>query len=90
MAEKYHGRVVRVSLAGGSCPSSERMLAHLLDRADGVVAYFIDAEDRMLTAYLDESHAQDDVLVRALVASGMYPGRARDIGVTDKDGADAC
>lgn len=90
MAEKYIGRVVRVSLAGGSGPGSERMLAHLLDQANGVVAYFIDAEERVLTAYLDESHSDDEVLVRALMASGMYPKSSHDVGVTDKDGTNAC
>lgn len=90
MAEKYYGRVVRVCLAGGSSPASGRVLAHLLDRADGVHAYFIDADHKMLTAYLDESHDDDEVLVRALMASGMYPRSSHDVGAIVKDGTNAC
>jgi len=90
MAERFEGRVVRYTLGGSSCRSSDRLLSHLLDQTLGVTAHAIDAETRTLVAYVDDAHAEDAHIVRALVASGMYPVEARDLGVTEEGRTDVC
>ncbi len=90
MGQRFEGRVVRVGLGGGSCASSHRMLAHLLDRTDGVASYSIDPTTATLTAFLDHTHHDDDAIARALVAAGMYPTSTFEVGAHHKDETNAC
>lgn len=73
MATSYDGRIARIAFAASPCPSNKRLLAHLLERTDGVISFHIDSDERVLTAYLEPGVAEDGDLVRALVASGMFP-----------------
>lgn len=90
MATIFEGRLVRFTFGGGSCRSSNRLLGHLLDRTEGVTAYFVDPENRTLVAYVDDTLADESDIVRALVTSGMYPVEASVLGVTEEGRTDAC
>ena len=73
MATSYDGSIARIPFSASSCPSKKRLLAHLLERTDGVISFHIDSDERVLTAYLEPGVAEEGDLVRALVASGMFP-----------------
>lgn len=67
-AELFEGNVLRVTLSGraGNLP----VLEQLLGEAPGVSGYTIDASNT-LTAYLTPRGELE--VVRAIIASGMYP-----------------
>lgn len=90
MGEKQPGRVINLRLGGSNCASSHRMLSHMLDKTDGVMAYFIDPETHTLTAYLDDEDVDDVALVRALMTAGMYPRISDETGSADEGGTHAC
>lgn len=90
MAERYGGRVVRVSMAGNPCPVSQRMLELALDEAEGIMAYSIDADGGTLTAYLDDATCDEDAILRAMLAAGLYPTSSYDVGVTDQTPRHVC
>lgn len=90
MAQRDNGRVIHLHLGGTASPSSQRLLVHLLDRTEGVVGYTLDPDHMTLTAYLDATHVDDRALVKALVASGMFPHSSQELGGNDKDNVHAC
>jgi hypothetical protein len=91
MAQEYKGSVVRISLAGISSPADVRLLNGLLRRVDGVRSHTIDAENNILTAYLDdETPETEEGLLRALLAVGMHPRGISGVGFDIEDGRNAC
>lgn len=91
MDDSFAGRVVNLRLGGRNLASSQKMLSHMLDHTDGVLAYFIDPDHQTLTAYLDDVNGDDFALVRALVTAGMYPRiTEEEPGFSDKDSTHAC
>lgn len=73
MGQLYTGRVIRMPLGSLACRSKAPLLEATLSSIVGVSAFFINCEEGVLTAYVDDITANEASLVRALVASGMYP-----------------
>lgn len=71
MNQYNQGRVIRLSFGGVVDSSSERMLARVLAETDGVDGFSIDSEERVLTAFVKPTIADEMDLIRALSASGM-------------------
>ena len=90
MAELYAGRVVRMPLGGTTFRSKERLLESALSSLEGVSAFFIDCDEGILTAYVDDINADEDDIVRALVASGMYPMRGSNPNSRNEGGSSVC
>lgn len=90
MGQLYRGRVVRIAIGGAASAHKERLLDHLLTEMDGVTAHFIDLDAGTVTAYFDNLLTEEEDIMRALVASGLYPVRADEIGGHNKDGSNAC
>lgn len=90
MAEHYRGRVMRLELSGASCQSKERMLGALLDEVDGVTAYYYDTDTCTLTAYVDHFVLDEDDLLRAVIASGLFPVTSRVVSEASEGDTHAC
>jgi hypothetical protein len=90
MAELHHGRVMRIELGGAGSDAKERLLDHMLSEMDGITAHHIDPVSRTLTAYVDHTLADEDDIIRALIASGMFPVKTREVGHHEEDDTRVC
>lgn len=76
MAELFRGRVLQFPLSAGCDAACRKVIEGILDALDGVT-YVIDDTDNTITAYAEGGHESEIEIVRALVASGMFPFDAR-------------
>jgi hypothetical protein len=89
MAECCAGRVVRVPL-GAAFRSKKRLLESALSSLDGVSVFFIDYDEGMVTACVDDVSADESDIVRALAASGTYCMSGPDSNNRSEDGSRVC
>ena len=90
MAERYKGRVLRVSLGGSDNAENEALLRRLLTDIDGLTGFTIDAAPRVLTAWIDAEAPAEDAILKALLASGMFPRMVNDTGTAQGGASNAC
>jgi len=90
MGQLYKGRVIRMPLGSMACEAKAPLLEAALSSIVGVSAFFINCEEGVLTAYVDDIGADETSLVRALVASGMYPMEDFNWSVRSEGDSRAC
>ena len=90
MAEICAGRVVRVPLGGSAFRSEEHLLESALSSLDGVSTFFIDYDEGIVTACVDDVSADESDIIRALSTSGTYCMSGPDSNTRSEDGSRVC
>lgn len=88
MAEQYKGRVIRMTFGGGDVDDI-RVFERLLASIDRIGGFVVDAGACELVAFADDSSDAENDIIRAMLASGMYP-IASNASDTDGHGRLAC
>lgn len=89
MAELYKGRVIRMTFGGGTA-EDVRVLERLLCNVQVISGFAVDLDTCTVLAFADEPVEAEGELVRALIASGMYPVVSNDAVGVDGQGRMAC
>jgi len=89
VAELYKGRVINMTFGGGDV-SDVKVFERLLEGVDGISGFAVDLSTNTLVAFADEPDSAKDDIVRALLASGMYPVTSTENASVDGRGRLAC
>lgn len=88
MAEFYKGRVIHMTFGGGDVDDI-RVFERLMQSIDRIGGFVVDANACELIAFADEPADAENDIIRAMLASGMYP-IASNAPSTDGHGHLAC
>lgn len=75
---------------GGGDSTDLAVFERLLENMQGISGFTLDMETRTVVAFADQPLTAQDEIVRALLASGLYPIMSSDADAVDKAGRLAC